>query len=415
MRPWAVAIAVALVVPAAATAHAEPTSPQIRTKLERTAEKLHRAEVQESAIADDLDLLQRKIDATEVERKTVQVQVSAYARAAYMNGHGTDPMVVLITGTQASDSLGKVARLDQAGRQARLTIARAAALHRELRITRAAITQRQEQLSAVRSQLATDGAELTSLFSQVSAREVATEAKLVAEASRLRSARLASERALLASKRFKLQRASRLRRAVTEAKSNEEAKAAAQAAAAADAADDSDSEEADPEPEPKPEPDPKPEPEPKPDPKPEPEADPEPDEDRGNGNGSACAVGPANTFRNTWGDRRSGGRRHKGTDIFAPHGSPVYAVVGGVISGTRSGGLGGKSLLLRGDDGDTYYYAHNSSHSVGVGERVRAGERIGSVGATGNAAGGAAHVHFEKWPGGGRPRNPYPFLRQVCG
>lgn len=393
MRPWAVAVAVAVTLPGAVTAHAEPTSPQVRKQLERTAAKLHRAEIAEAEITDDLDALQRRIDTAELERRAVQGQVAAYARAAYISGYGTDPMVVLITGDRESDALSKIAMLDQAGRQARATIARAGALHRELRVARATVIEAQSKLAAVRSQLATDGAELTTLFTQVSTREAATEARLEAQSQRIRTVRLASERAILASKRLKEQRASRLRRDADAAKAKTDERQASTSASDPDPGDDSDSSEPEPEPEPAPEPEPEP----------------------ASGNGGACAVGPANTFRDTWGDRRSGGRRHKGTDIFAPHGSPIYAVVSGVIAGTRSGGLGGKSLILRGDNGDSYYYAHNSAHSVGAGERVRAGERIGSVGATGNAAGGAAHVHFEKWPGGGRPRNPYSFLRQLCG
>lgn len=382
LRPLAVALCLATAVPAGATAaRAQSSSSDVLSKLETTAERLHAAEEQEAELSDEVDALQRKIDASAEERAAVQLLVAAYARSAYKTGGDKDPIVTLITGTRSDNALDKITMLDQAGRHARETIQRAAALNRELRVSQEAIATKQARLAVVRAGLAGDSAELEQLFSVVSTREAAKAVQRAAEAERLRKERLANERAkrerarerALAERR---RRASRSVRALT----------------ADEPGDDSDSPEND-------------------DPEPaEPDDSPEV-----SSAGTACAVGPAHTFRDTWGDRRSGGRRHKGTDIFAPHGSPIYAVTDGVIAGTRSGGLGGKSIILRGDNGDSYYYAHNSSHSVGPGERVRAGERIGSVGATGNAAGGAAHVHFERWPGGGRPTNPYGFLRRACG
>ena len=129
----------------------------------------------------------------------------------------------------------------------------------------------------------------------------------------------------------------------------------------------------------------------------------------------SCLVGPAHSFSSTWGAARSGGRRHKGSDVFAPYGSPVYAVTAGVITRTGSGGLGGITLYLRGDNGDEYYYAHNSANLVGSGRRVSAGEVIARVGDSGNARGRSPHVHFEVHPGGAAAVDPYPFVKRVCG
>ncbi|HVF06084.1 MAG TPA: M23 family metallopeptidase [Frankiaceae bacterium] len=129
----------------------------------------------------------------------------------------------------------------------------------------------------------------------------------------------------------------------------------------------------------------------------------------------ACPVGATRSFVDTWGAPRSGGRRHQGTDVFAPYGSPAYAVVDGVVDKWGNGGLGGITLWLRADNGDRFYYAHNTMNIATVGTRVQAGDVIARVGTTGNAATTPPHIHFEAHPGGGAARNPYPFLKAICG
>ena len=98
---------------------------------------------------------------------------------------------------------------------------------------------------------------------------------------------------------------------------------------------------------------------------------------------------------------------------MAAHGAPVHAVTSGVIdvSSSTSGGL---SLYLRADNGERYFYAHNSANLVGDGQRVAAGDLIARVGNTGNARATDPHVHFERQLGGGSV-NPYAFLRGLCG
>ncbi len=128
------------------------------------------------------------------------------------------------------------------------------------------------------------------------------------------------------------------------------------------------------------------------------------------GGGGACPV-PNASFTDTYGAPRSGGRSHQGTDLLAPYGSPVYAVVSGRVR-TASSSLGGISLYLEGDNGETYFYAHNSANVASTGQRVGAGDLVARVGSTGNA-GGTNHVHFERQVGG-RSVNPYDFLRRLC-
>lgn len=99
---------------------------------------------------------------------------------------------------------------------------------------------------------------------------------------------------------------------------------------------------------------------------------------------------------NTFGAPRSGGRSHKGIDIFASHGTPVLASRAGTVIRTSPSnqGLGGVTATIRGDDGNFYYYAHMSALGVRPGQRVNAGQGIGRVGNTGNARGTSSHLHF---------------------
>ncbi|MGH8975324.1 MAG: murein hydrolase activator EnvC family protein [Acidimicrobiia bacterium] len=125
-----------------------------------------------------------------------------------------------------------------------------------------------------------------------------------------------------------------------------------------------------------------------------------------------CPIAGALAFTDSWGDPRGGGRRHKGTDLMNPFGTPNVAVVSGQIARHRSG-AGGLAIYLYGDDGHTYYYAH-LSEVVGSDRRVAQGEVVAKTGNSGNARGGAPHTHFEIHPGGGEAVNPYPSMKAVC-
>ncbi|MEX1162989.1 MAG: peptidoglycan DD-metalloendopeptidase family protein [Nitriliruptor sp.] len=129
--------------------------------------------------------------------------------------------------------------------------------------------------------------------------------------------------------------------------------------------------------------------------------------------GKACPVGRPHSFSDTWGAPRSGGRSHRGTDILAPYGTPVYAIVSGTWSIQSPGPSAGLWAILRGSDGNQYWYLHLQSHTVSNGARVSAGQQTATNGDTGNAR-GTPHVHFELHPGGGSAINPYPTLRAVC-
>lgn len=129
--------------------------------------------------------------------------------------------------------------------------------------------------------------------------------------------------------------------------------------------------------------------------------------------GRVCPVGAPNGFSDTWGAPRSGGRSHQGVDMFAAHGTPLYAVEDGTIR-TSDNSLGGVSVHLDGVSGDAYYYAHLSTRTVVTGERVRAGAVVGAVGNTGNARSTPPHLHFQFHPGAGAPINPTPLVTALC-
>jgi murein DD-endopeptidase MepM/ murein hydrolase activator NlpD len=129
--------------------------------------------------------------------------------------------------------------------------------------------------------------------------------------------------------------------------------------------------------------------------------------------------GPHGT-RGTVGDfgaPRSGGRTHEGFDIVAACGTPLVAARGGkVLQNDFDPVLDGNEILIHArGTGRNYRYSHLLKPAIPpVGEVVRTGQRIGSVGKTGNAITVGCHLHFEMRIHG-RAVDPEPALRKWDG
>lgn len=128
-------------------------------------------------------------------------------------------------------------------------------------------------------------------------------------------------------------------------------------------------------------------------------------------------------LRNTFNAPRSGGRAHLALDILVRKGTPVISADDGVVRRIDTNALGGRVVYVV-DPAERFvhYYAHLDRWAPGleVGQRIRRGDLIGTVGTTGNAPANAPHLHYQllryrrdsrQW-WSGDPVNPIPYLRK---
>jgi murein DD-endopeptidase MepM/ murein hydrolase activator NlpD len=100
-------------------------------------------------------------------------------------------------------------------------------------------------------------------------------------------------------------------------------------------------------------------------------------------------VGYQGQINDHWGEVKGG------SDIMADRGTPVVAMEAGKVLESGYNKVGGNSVLIQGDDGNQYYYAHfDQAPSVKVGDNINAGTFLGPVGNTGDASGGPTHLHI---------------------
>ena len=98
---------------------------------------------------------------------------------------------------------------------------------------------------------------------------------------------------------------------------------------------------------------------------------------------------------------------HPALYISTDKGYPVYATADGAVESAAYSGNYGNLIVLDHGFGMLTRYGHLSKFNVKAGERVRRGQVIGFVGATGRATG--AHLHYEVWLNG-QPVNPLRLL-----
>lgn len=91
---------------------------------------------------------------------------------------------------------------------------------------------------------------------------------------------------------------------------------------------------------------------------------------------------------------------HTGIKIAAPQGTPVAAANNGVVARTRQVPVYGKIVLIKHDGGYLSIYSHLDQVNVKRGDVVQAGQKIGTVGKTGNAQ--EPQLHFEIRKNGGK-------------
>lgn len=85
---------------------------------------------------------------------------------------------------------------------------------------------------------------------------------------------------------------------------------------------------------------------------------------------------------------------HKGVDIKAPEGTPVYATADGMVREVRSSSYGyGKYIILDHEMGYSTMYTQLSKCKSNEGDEVKKGDIIGYVGSTGTSTG--PHLHYE--------------------
>lgn len=124
----------------------------------------------------------------------------------------------------------------------------------------------------------------------------------------------------------------------------------------------------------------------------------------------------------TFNQTRDGGERvHDAIDIMAPRGTGVRSAAPGTVERLFLSEAGGNTVYVRSaDKRRIFYYAHLDQYAPGLveGQTLAKGQRLGTVGSTGNADPAAPHLHFAilqsqpqaEWWEPTTAINPYPLL-----
>jgi murein DD-endopeptidase MepM/ murein hydrolase activator NlpD len=113
-----------------------------------------------------------------------------------------------------------------------------------------------------------------------------------------------------------------------------------------------------------------------------------------------------------FGDPRDGGSRtHEGLDFMAKLGTPIVSPTEAVVTRVGEGDSAGLYVYTANPGGESFRYMHlDSIADIDAGDVLQKGDLIGTVGDTGNAQGGAPHLHFEIRKGDAL--DPHPRITQ---
>ena len=112
---------------------------------------------------------------------------------------------------------------------------------------------------------------------------------------------------------------------------------------------------------------------------------------------------------------------HKGIDVANRNGTPIKSFTSGTVAGVktgmpRGGNSYGNSILIRSKNGDTHRYSHLKDVLVNVGQKIKEGQKIATMGDTGNSyspsGGDASHLDYRILDAYGKYRNPAKRLKK---
>lgn len=102
------------------------------------------------------------------------------------------------------------------------------------------------------------------------------------------------------------------------------------------------------------------------------------------------------------------GTSHNGIDIANGIGTPIVSVTDGVVIETGPASGFGLWVRIAQDDGTIGVFGHIDQSLVSVGQHVRAGDQIATMGNRGQSTG--PHLHYEVWQGNGTKMDPMPWF-----
>ena len=100
-------------------------------------------------------------------------------------------------------------------------------------------------------------------------------------------------------------------------------------------------------------------------------------------------------------------RHHNGVDLAAPKDTPIRAVADGRVIFADSFSKYGNLVVISHSDGLSSHYGHCKKINVDIGDEVKAGQIIATVGSTGLSTGPHLHLEFRM---NGEPRNPFDIM-----